>query len=511
MYYLLKLFPEITIKSRSVRRQMTRCLVANIRNVLAVQERTAQDQTAQDQAAQNKGPLGGAVRVQGSWDELRVRVPDAAPAAWYRQLEETLCCIPGVHEVQQIDEVPFVSFADTAERLVPTWRDAINGQSFRVTVKRRGVHDFSSAELERYLGHALLNAAPDAKVQLKAPKVDVRVDITDGRLRLVQQRWPGLGGYPMGLQGQALALISGGYDSPVAAWKLMRRGIKTHFLFFELGGSGHEAAVREVVDHLWRTYSSSHRVKFISVPFEGVVAELQRSIPDGLIGVALKRMMVRAAGRIAQRSKIPMLVTGDAIGQVSSQSLTNLVLMDEPSEVPILRPLVAEDKQTIIDTARQIGTAPFAEGMPEVCGTVSQRPNIKVRHDKMLEAEADFDFSVLDAAVELAKHTRSDRLLDAPPSLLPELEMVTDLAAANVDGTISVIDIRTAAERDAAPLALNAVECLEIPFFELQNRVEELPNDRRYLLYCDQGVMSRMQALHLHDRGLTHFGVYRAQ
>lgn len=505
MYYLLKLFPEITIKSRSVRRQMTRCLVANIRNVLAAQN-----------ATHDNGPLGKgeSIRVQGGWDELKVRVPTTASAEWLRQLETLLCRIPGVHEVQRVEELPFVSFADTADRLVPAWHGAISGRTFRVTVKRRGVHEFTSAELERHLGQALLGAATDAKVQLKAPDVDVRVDVVNHRLRLVQQRWPGLGGYPMGLQGQALALISGGYDSPVAAWKMMRRGLKTHFIFFELGGAGHEAAVREVADHLWRTYSSSHRVKFITVPFEGVVAEMQRTIPDGLIGVVLKRMMVRAASRIAQRSKIPMLVTGDAIGQVSSQSLTNLVLMDAASEAPILRPLIADDKQSIIDTARQIGTARFAETMPEVCGTFSQRPNIQAPHDKIVAAEADFDFSMLEAAIELATHTRSDRLLDAPQPALSEMQVVTDLEAATElattsDRAISVIDIRTPAERDAAPLTLDTVECLEIPFFELQTRAEELPADRRYLLYCDQGVMSRMQALHLHDRGLTHFGVYR--
>ncbi|MGR4067996.1 tRNA uracil 4-sulfurtransferase ThiI [Billgrantia sp. C5P2] len=489
MYYLLKLFPEITIKSRSVRRQMTRCLVGNIRNVLR--------------------PLGDDVHVQGGWDALKVRIPDGASTKWRSRLEEMLCRIPGIHEVQCVEEVPFRSFTDTTERLLPVWRDAIAGRAFRITVKRRGVHDFTSEDLERHLGRELLDAAPGSRVRLKEPDVDVRVDVVESRLRLVRQRWPGLGGYPLGLQGQALALISGGYDSPVAAWKMMRRGIKTHFLFFELGGAGHEAAVREVSSHLWETYGRSHRVKFFSVPFEGVVAELQRSIPDGLIGVVLKRMMVRAANRIASRARIPMLVTGDAIAQVSSQSLTNLVLIDEASDVPILRPLIAEDKQTIIDTARQIGTAAFAEGMPEVCGAVSQRPNTQARHDKVADAEENFDFSVLEAAVELAVLTRSDRLLEPQPDSEPQLEVVTDLQAAANDSIVSVIDIRPAAEREAAPLMLDQVECLEIPFFELQSRAESLPDDRRYLLYCDQGVMSRMQAMHLHDRGFRHFGVYR--
>ncbi|KAA0014549.1 tRNA 4-thiouridine(8) synthase ThiI [Billgrantia pellis] len=489
MYYLLKLFPEITIKSRPVRRQMTRCLVGNIRNVLR--------------------PLGDALDVQGGWDALKVRIPSDATSEWRRQLEEMLCHIPGIHEIQSVEDVPFHSFADTTERLVPVWREAIAGRSFRVTVKRRGEHDFSSDQLERHLGRELLDAAPGSRVQLKHPDVDVRVEVADDRLRLVRQRWPGLGGYPLGLQGQALSLISGGYDSPVATWKMMRRGIKTHLLFFELGGAGHEAAVREVSHHLWETYGRSHRIKFISVPFEGVVGELQRRIPDGLIGVVLKRMMVRAASRIAARSRIPMLVTGDAIAQVSSQSLTNLVLIDEASELPILRPLIAEDKQAIIDTARRIGTARFAETMPEVCGAVSQRPNTQARRDKVIDAEANFDFGVLDAAVANAVTTRSDRLMEPLASGDATLDVISDLQAVAHDVPISVIDIRPPSEREAAPLSLGNVECLEIPFFELPSRAEALPNDRHYLLYCDQGVMSRMQALHLHDRGLTHFGVYR--
>jgi tRNA uracil 4-sulfurtransferase len=490
MYYLLKLFPEITIKSRSVRRQMTRCLVSNVRNALQ--------------------PLGDGIRVKGGWDALSVSVPDDAAPPWRSRLEASLTRIPGIHEVQLVEELAFRSFDDTARHLEATWREAIAERRFRVTVKRRGHHDFSSEDLERHLGRALLEAVPSARVSLKQAEVEVRVDVIDRRQRLVRQRWPGLGGYPLGVVGQVVTLISGGYDSPVAAWKMMRRGIKSHFLFFDLGGPGHEAAVREVAHQLWEDYSRSHRVHFISVPFEAVVAELQRSIPDGLIGVVLKRMMMRAASRLAARARIPMLVTGDAIAQVSSQSLTNLALIDDASDLPILRPLLTEDKQAIIDTAKQIGTARFAEVMPEVCGTISRRPNTQAPRAQVLAAEEAFDFRVLDAAVEGATLTRSDRLMEVAASRREsELYVVQSAEALARAPHVSVIDIRPPEAREAAPLALPPVERLEIPFYELQARAESLPDDRHYLLYCDQGVMSRMQALHLADRGLTHFGVYR--
>ncbi|RDB42047.1 tRNA 4-thiouridine(8) synthase ThiI [Halomonas sp. DQ26W] len=495
MYYLLKLFPEITIKSRSVRRQMTRCLVGNVRNVLR--------------------PLGEGFRVQGGWDALHVKLPETATPALRRQVETTLACIPGIHEVQSVDELPLLSFDDTARHLLAAWQESLAGHSFRVTVKRRGHHAFTSEEMERHLGQALLDAVPSARVNLGRPDIEVRVDVIDNHLRLVRHRWPGLGGYPLGVQGQAMTLVSGGFDSPVAAWKMIRRGIKTHFLFFDLGGAGHEQAVREVCHHLWQSYGRSHRVHFFSVPFEGVVAELQRSIPDGLIGVVLKRMMLRASNRIAARARIPILVTGDAIAQVSSQSLTNLALIDEASDLPILRPLVVEDKQDIIDTARRIGTARFAELMPEVCGAISQRPNTQAQRHRVVAAEQRFDFSVLDTAIERVSMTRSERLLEQVTADMktsepvPALHIVQSAQELAREKNVSVIDIRPPTERESTPLTLARVECLQIPFYELQAQADSLPGDRRYLLYCDQGVMSRMQVMHLLDRGLNHFGIYR--
>nr|WP_298248669.1 tRNA uracil 4-sulfurtransferase ThiI [uncultured Halomonas sp.] len=489
MYYLLKLSPEITIKSRSVRRHMTRCLAANVRNTLK--------------------PLEQNIGVRDGWDLLWVSLPDAADSALITEVEARLGRIPGVQEIQDVREVGFTDLDDIAARVVPLWTPRIAGRAFRVSAKRRGRHDFSSSDMERRLGAALLAATPDARVNLKQPDVNVTVEVVEQRLRLIERRLPGLGGYPLGLQGQAMALMSGGYDSPVAAWRMIRRGIKTHFLFFNLGGPEHERGVRDVTHHLWRRYSLSHRVNFISVPFEPVVGEILRKVPDGMMGVVLKRMMARVASRLAQRSRVPALVTGDAIAQVSSQTLTNLALIDDASELPILRPVLTEDKQAIIAQAREIDTARFAEVMPEYCGVISRRPNTRARRDQIAEAEAEFDFAVLEAAVDATEVTRIDRLLESPghrpPS--PAGEAVPE---AHDGEDVSVIDIRSPAEREAAPLALKAGRCLDIPFYELQQRAPELPDDHHYFLYCEQGVMSRMQALHLHDRGLTHFGIYRA-
>ncbi|MEA3252715.1 MAG: tRNA uracil 4-sulfurtransferase ThiI [Pseudomonadota bacterium] len=488
MRYRLKLFPEITIKSRAVRQEMVRSLRTNIRNSLSrfIPE----------------------VRVADCWDALEVRHDGELDASTRAEVEAGLSRIPGIHEILVVEAHTFSGFEQTAMLLVPLWRDALAGQRFRVSAKRRGRHDFTSEDLECHLGRALLEAADGASVDLGDPQITVRLELKDEQLLLVTRRLPGLGGYPLGTQGEALALISGGFDSPVAAWRLLRRGLKTHFVFFNLGGPAHEAAVREVVHHLWQGYAVSHRLNFISVPFEDVVNEIQRRVPASVAGVVLKRMMLRAANRVAGRARIPALATGDALAQVSSQSLTNLRLIDAVSERPILRPLIASDKQTIIDEARRIGTAAFAEGLPEYCGAVSKRPNVHPRAQQIERAEGDFDFGVLDAALEAAVLTRASRLLDEPPRAAEVTESHASSVMASAE-SVTVIDIRHPDEHEAAPLRLVHGEPLLIPFFELAERAEQLPRDRRYLLYCAQGVMSRMQAQLLADKGFSQFGVYR--
>lgn len=144
---------------------------------------------------------------------------------------------------------------------------------------------------------------------------------------------------------------------------MMRRGIRSHFLFFNLGGTAHEVGVRQVVHYLWQRYGASHSVKFISVPFDGVVAEIMRSVNHRHWGVVLKRQMLKAAAEIARDYSATGLVMGDAVAQVSSQTLTNLNVVDRASDEVVLRPLIAMDKQEIIRIARDIGTEP----LPATC------------------------------------------------------------------------------------------------------------------------------------------------
>jgi thiamine biosynthesis protein ThiI len=299
-----------------------------------------------------------------------------------------------------------------------------------------------------------------------------------------------------------MTLISGGYDSSVAAYLMMRRGIRSHFLFFNLGGDAHEVGVRQVVHYLWERYGSSHNVKFISVPFEGVVAEIMRSVNHRHWGVVLKRQMLKAAAEIGRYYNATGLVMGDAVAQVSSQTLTNLNVVDRASDEVVLRPLIAMDKQEIIRIAREIGTEPFARNMPEYCGVISSKPVTRAKLHRVEEEEAKMDSSVLAQAVLDRTDVMVNQLLDS--IVTPEeVELVQTPAVDDV-----IIDVRHPSEEERSPLALTNNEVLKIPFYEISQQIAGLPANRQYLLYCDRGTMSRMHAGHLKADGHGNVKVY---
>ena len=166
---------------------------------------------------------------------------------------------------------------------------------------------------------------------------------------------------------------------------LIRRGSRVHYCFFNLGGAAHEIGVKQMAYHIWQRYSASHKVRFIAINFEGVVGEILEKVDNGQMGVVLKRMMVRAASKVAQRFNIEAIVTGEALGQVSSQTLTNLRLIDEAADALVLRPLITHDKEQIIAMAKEIGTDDIAKSMPEFCGVISKILRLKLFARKLLQ------------------------------------------------------------------------------------------------------------------------------
>lgn len=482
MLFIIKLFPEITIKSKPVRKQFIKALRDNLRSILR--------------------PFDEGISVQSEWDKITVNtsVDDEQLKA---QLIERISCTPGIAYFLEAVEYPFIDRHDAYEKTRELWGERLAGKTFVVRIKRSGTHDFTSHELEQYIGGGL-NQHTDAKgVDLRNAEITVRLEVRDDKFFVINKRHKGLGGFPIGSLDPVLSLISGGFDSTVASYLTMKRGMRTHFCFFNLGGRDHEIGVKEVALYLWMKYASSSRVKFVAVDFESVVAELLKNIDDSQMGVILKRMMLRAASKIADRLNIEALVTGEAVAQVSSQTLRNLTVIDSVTDTLVLRPLITWDKSDIINVAAEIGTEDFAANMPEYCGVISVKPTTRAKPEKIEAEENRFDFTILDQAIENARLINIDEIAD------DELT-ATEIEVLNIpiqDGII--IDVRHPSEEERKPLVMNNVAIEKIPFYELHTKFAAMDQSKTYLLYCDKGVMSRLHASHLVDQGYTNIKVYR--
>ena len=481
MKFIVKLFPEIMIKSESVRKRFVKILTSNIRNVL-----TKHDDT---------------VTVVKHWDYIEVR---STIEAFFPILIELLQRSPGIHHFLQVEETPFSSHHDVFEQTLSDVASQLENKTFCVRVKRKGKHEFTSIEAERYIGGGLNQHIASAKVQLKNPDVTVRIEIEDDKMMLVRARYEGIGGYPIGTQEDVLSLISGGFDSGVSSYMLLRRGSRVHYCFFNLGGAAHEIGVKQMAYHIWQRYGSSHKVRFVAINFEGVVGEILENVDNGQMGVVLKRMMVRAASKIAQRFDIQAIVTGEALGQVSSQTLTNLRLIDEASEVLVLRPLITHDKEKIIAMAKHIGTDDIAKSMPEFCGVISKNPTVKAIKAKIEQEEGNFNFAVLESAVENAQYLDIRQIAEQTEKEVVSVDAVSVLSANDV-----IIDIRSPEEIDENPLYIENQAMILLPFYKLSSQFAELDQSKNYVLYCERGVMSKLQALYLKESGFSNVRVFK--
>ncbi|UJF18848.1 tRNA 4-thiouridine(8) synthase ThiI [Vibrio sp. SS-MA-C1-2] len=481
MKFIVKIHPEVIVKSQSVRKRFTKILDSNLRNIL---KRRIEK-----------------VAVFNRWDHIEIQCNDDEKRD---VVLEVLTNTPGVNHVLEVTQSDFIDLHDIYLQTEAVVKSQIEGKSFCVRVKRRGKHDFTSIDAERYIGGGLNQSVESARVQLKRPDITVNLDIDNEKLNLVLNRFAGLGGFPMGTQEDVLSLISGGYDSGVSSYLHIKRGSKVHYCFFNLGGAVHETGVKEVASFLWHKYGSSAKVKFISIDFEPVVAEILEKVDDAQMGVILKRMFVRAASDVADRFGIQALVTGEALGQVSSQTLTNLKMIDQATDALILRPLVTWDKQDIVDLSRVIGTEEFAKVMPEFCGVISKKPTIKAERAKLEREEENFDFSILTSVVENARIMDIRDIAKESQEQAPDVELVEE-----IDSNSVVLDIRSAEEEEQSPLELDDIEVIHLPFFKLATKFGDLDQSKNYLLYCDRGVMSRLQALYLKDQGFNNIKVYR--
>ena len=475
--FIIKYFTEIMIKGTTAKRQMISQVYNNLVNILS--------------------KISKDIKVRKFFDKVEV----VCPIEIVEEVRIRLLDTPGIQQILEAVQFDNMNTLDEIKVVVnETMAHAIQGKTFVVRCKRMGTQEFKSTHVEQTVGGYMLAMNDTKGVALKGAEYTINLELEFAQLNVITHKHMGMGGFPIGSQGSILSLMSGGFDSTVASYLTMKRGIKTHFIFFNLGGIAHEIGVKQVAYYLWNKFGSSHRVQFISVPFDDVVTEIFKSVSEPYMGVMLKRLMLKASEKVADSMGIDALVTGESVAQVSSQTLRNLALIDQVTNKLVLRPLAMMSKPDIIDIAYKIGTSRFAEAMPEYCGVISKNPVTHGSYERMEKEAKYFDYSILDEAVKNSVFVNVDEI-DQDVSEIGQMEIVNDLSS----GDYTVIDIRQSDD-----CIKTQVETIKIPFYKLKSEFKKLPQDKTYLFYCDKGILSQLHAQFLRDNeNYTNIKVYR--
>lgn len=457
--FLISFSGELSAKGRLTRASFVKRLIANLRDALE--------------------DAGLAGRFEQRWSRLLLHAPAVAAP--------TIARVMGVNAVARAHVRPWDTIEDLCVAGEEIFAPEVRGRRFAVRVgrgERKDLIPFRAAELEAKLGAVLLPGA--AGVDLRRPEIEARVELEGRKAWFFSSVHAGPGGLPIGTGGRALVLLSGGFDSAVAAWLMLRRGLRLDYLLCNSGGDDHLAQVWPVFEVLARDWSFGTRPRFFEADFRAIRAEIEARVAPALFQVVLKRQMARAAQTVARRLGAAALVTGDALGQVSSQTLLNLATIDRVVDLPILRPLLGASKNEILERARSIGTFAASERVPELC-SLGTRVETHARATALEAAEAKLDLELI------TRSTREARIhsLDRPPLNTTRLE-VDDVPPA-----ARLIDLRPARKY----VDWHAPEAENWPYAEALLRLDELDPAQQAVFVCEIGWKSDHLATLARARG----------
>ena len=278
------------------------------------------------------------------------------------------------------------------------------GKTFKVEIKRTDKSfPHVTAELQQIIGGHVLRAFPELGVQMRKPDILLNVEIRKEGAFLTAKVYKGAGGMPVGSNGKTLLMLSGGIDSPVAGYLMMKRGVSIDAIHFESPPFTSGLAKQKVIDLAEKLCSFGSTVRLHVIPFTEIQQTIVHKIPDGASMTTTRRIMMQIADKVRAEIEALGIVTGESLGQVASQTLESLTVINEVTSTPIFRPLISTDKLEIIDIAKEIGTYDISIRPYEDCCTIftPAKPKTKPRLEKILHYESFTDFGeMIDEAVK---------------------------------------------------------------------------------------------------------------
>ncbi len=364
MQTIMVRFGEIALKGEWVRREFEKKLMRNISSVLDFEH-----------------------ELLWEWGRIFVNTNKIDNAI--RQMSN----VPGIVSISPC-EVTESRMDRISEKAVEIAKNIIKpGENFALRVKRTGTHDFKSHDVAVVCGDAI-NRSTGAKVNLTAPDREIFIEVRQEKAYIYTRIFDGLGGLPVGTQGSVVSLISGGIDSPVATFLMLKRGCKVYPVHFDNRPFADEMTIKRVKDvyENLKVYSSGEDFDLTLFPYGRVWQLIVEKAPRPLTCILCKRGMVKLAEKLAIDRGCLAIVTGESLGQVASQTLPNLRVITYGIELPIFRPLITHDKVETTDIARKILTYDSSIQKARCCAILPERPATSAKLEKVIEVEKDIGF-----------------------------------------------------------------------------------------------------------------------
>ncbi|TGB04050.1 tRNA uracil 4-sulfurtransferase ThiI [Halobacillus salinus] len=312
------------------------------------------------------------------------------------------------HAVMQICQKVFgihsLSFAvkvEKEEELIKqaallAFEDAKGARTFKVSAKRTDKNfPISSQDFNPIVGGYILKNTENVTVDVHNPDVEIKIEVRQDAAYVTAQDLPGAGGLPVGTTGKSMLMLSGGIDSPVSGYLTMKRGVELEAIHFHSPPYTSDRAKQKVIDLAAQLSNYGTKIKIHVIPFTAIQQKIHREMPEGYSMTIMRRMMMRISEQLAEREGVLSITTGESLGQVASQTMESMNTINEVTNYPIIRPLVAMDKLEIIDISRKIDTYDISIRPYEDCCTVfvPKAPKTKPTRKNANYYESNSDFS----------------------------------------------------------------------------------------------------------------------
>ena len=321
---------------------------------------------------------------------------DALSSYDYDEVIYALTHVFGIVGVCPMIQVEDEGFEDLKAKVVAYMDEMYPDKNitFKVNARRaRKNYPLDSMTINCDMGEAILNAFPEIRVDVRNPKVMLNIEIRK-HINIYSEIIPGPGGMPVGTAGKAMLLLSGGIDSPVAGYMIAKRGVEIEAVYFHTPPYTSERAKQKVVDLAEKVAAYAGNIKLNVVNFTDIQMYIYEQCPHEQLTIIMKRVMYKIAEKLAKQNGALGLVTGESIGQVSSQTMQSLMVIDENTDMPVYRPVIAFDKQEIVDISLKIDTYDISTQPYEDCCTTFvakhpvTKPNLNViKHSELKLAE----------------------------------------------------------------------------------------------------------------------------